>query len=87
MLLIVLIALLMTTDAIGAHRSSAAFQGRSAGPLSCGPAVKSLGRCSALRARRLVEGGAQSLGQLLGVVDGPKVHEEQMRRIVQHVTV
>jgi len=52
------------------------FQGRSAGPLSCGPAVKSLGRRSALRARRLVDCGAQSLGELYGVIIGPEVHEE-----------
>src|SRR5262245_31689345 len=49
---------------------------RDAGPQSCGPAVKSVGRRSALRARRLVECGAQSLGKLHGVVIGPEVQEE-----------
>ena len=42
---------------------------------------------SALRARRLVECGAQSLGQLQGVVVGPEMQEEQPRLLVQHVTV
>src|SRR5262249_27714511 len=42
---------------------------------------------SALRARRLVEGGAQSLGKLYGVVIGPEVHEEQPRLLVEHVAV
>src|SRR5262245_45327351 len=72
-LLIVPIALVMTTDALpgNAHRSSAG-----AGPQRCGPAVKPFGRRSALRARRLVEGGAQSLGKLHGVVIGPEVQEE-----------
>src|SRR5262249_61061728 len=46
-----------------------------------------LGRRSALRARRLVEGRAQSLGKLYGVVIGPKVHEEEPRLLVEHVTM
>src|SRR5262245_31438915 len=64
------------------------FQGPSAGPQSCGPAVKSLGRRSALRARRLVEHGAQSLGKLHGVVIGPEVQEEEEPRLLgEHVAV
>src|SRR6266545_2156899 len=34
-----------------------------------------------------IESGAQAAGQLLRVIIGPKVHEEQMRRLYQHVTV
>src|SRR5215510_2602454 len=63
------------------------FSGSNAGPQSCGPAVKSLGRRSALCARRLVERGAQPLGELHGVIIGPEVHEEQPRLLVEHVAV
>src|SRR5262249_27259528 len=63
------------------------FLRSNAGPQSCGPAVKSPGRRSALRARRLVDCDAQSLGKLYGVVIGPEVHEEQPRLLVEHVAV
>src|SRR5215471_15907806 len=46
-----------------------------------------IARSSALRARRLVDCGAQSLGELYGVVIGPEVHEEQPRLLVEHVAV
>src|SRR5262249_46471066 len=77
------IALLMTTDTMPGN----AYRSSGPGPQSCGPALKSLGRRSALRARRLVEGGAQSLGKLHGVVIGPEVHEEQPRLLVEHVAM
>ena len=41
----------------------------------------------ALCAGRLVERGAQPLGELDGVVIGPEMHEEQPRLLVQHVAV
>src|SRR5882757_11196024 len=40
-----------------------------------------------LRARRLVERSAQSLGKPHGIVDGPKMQEEQPRLLVQHVAM
>src|SRR5882757_1003485 len=40
-----------------------------------------------LRARRLVERGAQSPGKLQCVVIGPEMKEEQPRLLVQHVAV
>ena len=42
---------------------------------------------SALRARGLVECGAQSLGELDGVVIGPEVHEDEPRLLGEHVAV
>src|SRR5258707_6687742 len=42
---------------------------------------------SALYHIHLIESGAQATGQLLRVIIGPKVHEEQMRCVYQHVTV
>src|SRR5690348_352293 len=53
--------------------------GRCARPLPYG--------ASAMRDVHLVERGAQSLGQLLCVVMGPKMHEEQARLVVEHVIV
>src|SRR4029453_1722193 len=42
---------------------------------------------SALRARGLVEGGAQALAGLPPIVIGPEVHEDQPRLLVEHVAV
>src|SRR4051794_3766974 len=42
---------------------------------------------SAFRLRRLVERGAQPLGELDSVVVCPEVHEDQPRLFAQHVTV
>src|SRR5215471_10085077 len=42
---------------------------------------------SASRARRFIEGGAQTLGQLQRVVVCPKVHEDQARLLGQHMAV
>src|SRR6266481_8111993 len=36
---------------------------------------------------RKIKCRSQTLSQLLGVVVGPEVHEEQMRRIINHVAV
>src|SRR6266481_2361459 len=41
----------------------------------------------ALRARRLVQCGAQSLGKLQCIVVGPEMQEEESRLLVQHVAV
>src|ERR1043165_6817248 len=41
----------------------------------------------ALRARRLVERGAQAPGELDRIVVGPKMHEDQARLLGQHVAV
>src|SRR6266581_725804 len=41
----------------------------------------------ALGARGLVERGAQSLGELQGVINRPEMQEEQSRLLVQHVAV
>src|SRR5262245_62477219 len=70
-------------------------------PSLCAPGNAALGRrpttqrclddlvaiSSALRARRLVERGAQSLRKLYGVVVRPEVQEEQPRLLVEHVAV
>ena len=39
------------------------------------------------RGIRLAQSAAQSASELQGIIICPKVHEEQMRRIVKHVTV
>jgi hypothetical protein len=41
----------------------------------------------ALGARGLVERGAQPLGQLHRIVDGPEMQEEQPRLLIRHVTM